>query len=90
MFDPKKIEQLTDIPTKLIKSFSGFFSDNIILILISTSKTENTLKTFKKRVSPCRKKMVGKKKVTADQSVFFQIFQKFMKDKSMTSLKIIF
>ena len=49
LVDPKKIVQLTDIPTKLIKSFSGFFSDNIILILISTSKTENTLKTFKKR-----------------------------------------
>ena len=78
--DPTKIVQLTDIPTKLIKSFSGFFSDNIILILISTSKTEHTLKTLKKRKCfPCTKKMVDKKKVTTDQSVFFQMFQSLRK-----------
>ena len=34
-------------PTKLIKNSIGFFSDYIdILILISASKTENTLKTL--------------------------------------------
>ena len=44
--DPKKVVQLNDIPTKLINSLGGFFSDYIyILILISASKTENTLKT---------------------------------------------
>ena len=29
MLDPKKVVQSNDIPTKLIKSFSGFFSDYI-------------------------------------------------------------
>ena len=57
-----------------------------ILTLISASKTENTLKTLKKR--NCTKKMIEKKKVTTDLSVFFQMFQKFSKDvcmiKSMT------
>ena len=77
--DPKKVVQSNDIPTKLIKSFSGFFSD-YILILISVSMTENTLKTLKKRKSvPCRKKKVGKKKVTTDLFVFFQLFEKFTK-----------
>ena len=38
------------------------------------------LKTLKKwKCVPCTKKMVEKKKVTTDLSVFFQIFQKFMK-----------
>ena len=43
--DPKKVVQSNDIPTKLIKSFSGFFSDYVYINL----KTENTLKTLKKR-----------------------------------------
>ena len=79
MLDPKKVVQSTDIPTKLIKTFSDFFSNYIyILILISVSKTENKLKTLKKRKSvPCTKKMGEKKKVTIDLSVFFQMFQKF-------------
>ena len=73
--DPKKVVQSNDIPTKLIKSFSGFLSD-----YISVTMTENTLKTLKKRKSvPCRKKMVGKKKVTTDLFVFFQLFEKFTK-----------
>ena len=29
MLDPKKVVQSNDIPTKLIKSFKGFFSDYI-------------------------------------------------------------
>ena len=33
MLDPKKVVQSKDIPTKLIKSFSGFFSDYIYIIL---------------------------------------------------------
>ena len=51
MLDPKKVVQSTDILTKVIKSFSDFFSDYIymyILILISASKTESMLKTLKK------------------------------------------
>ena len=36
--------------------------------------------TLKKRKSvPCRKKKVGKKKVTTDLFVFFQLFEKFTK-----------
>ena len=45
--NPKKVVQSNDIPTKLIKSFCNFFSH--ILILINASKTENRLKTLKKR-----------------------------------------
>ena len=51
MLDPKKVVQSTDILTKVMKSFSDFFSDYIymyILILISASKTESMLKTLKK------------------------------------------
>ena len=51
ILDPKKVVQSTDILTKVIKSFSDFFSDYIymyILILISASKTESMLKTLKK------------------------------------------
>ena len=92
----KKVVQSNDIPNKLIKSFSGFFSVYIyISILKSASKTENTLKTLKKRKCvPCTKKMVGKKKVTTDLLVFFQVFQKFTKGvymfRSMIFLKITF
>ena len=96
MLDPKKVVQSNDIPTKLIKRFSGFFSDYIyILILISASETETTLKTLKKqKYVRCTKKMVKKKKVTTDLSVFFQMFQKSTKGvfliKSMIFLKINF
>ena len=92
----KKVVQSNDIPNKLIKSFSGFFSVYIyISILKSASKTENTLKTLKKRKCvPCTKKMVGKKKVTTDLLVFFQMFQKFTNGvcmiRSMIFLKINF
>ena len=53
------------------------------------------LKTLKKwKCVPCTKKMVEKKKVTTDLSVFFQIFQKFLKGvcmiRSMFFLKISF
>ena len=42
--------------------------------------TKNTLKTLKKRKCVlCTRKMVGKKKVTTDLLVFFQMFQKFTK-----------
>ena len=56
---------------------------------------ENTLKTLKKwKCVPCTKKMVGKKKVTTDLLVFFQVFQKFTKGvymfRSMIFLKITF
>ena len=93
--DPKKVAQSNDIPTKLIKSFSGFFSVMYLLILISASKMENTLKTLKKRrCVPCTKKMAEKKKVTTDLLLFFQMFQKFPKSpcvtRSMIFLKIIF
>ena len=93
--DPKKVVQSNHIPTKLIKSFSGFFSDYVyiyILILISASKMEKTLK--KQKCILCTKKMVGKKKVTIDLLVFFQTSRKFTKGvcmiRSMIFLKINF
>ena len=33
MLDPRKVAQVKHIPTELIKSFSGFFSDYIYIIL---------------------------------------------------------
>ena len=95
MLDPKKVVQSKDIPTKLIKSFSGFFSDYIYINLNKCIKEENTLKTLKKqKCVPCTKNMVGKKKVTTDLLVFFQMFQKFTKGvcmiRSMIFLKINF
>ena len=51
MLDPKKGVHSNDIPSKLIKSLVVFslIIYRYILILISASKTENTLKTFKKQ-----------------------------------------
>ena len=81
-----KVVQSNDIPTKLIKSFSGFFSDYIYINLNKCIK--------KQKCVPCTKKMVGKKKVTTDLLVFFQMFQKFTKGvcmiRSMIFLRINF
>ena len=80
MLDPKKVVQSNDIPTNLIKGFSGFFSDYIYINL--------------NKCVPCTKKMVGKQKVTTDLLVFFQMFQKFTEGvcmiRSMIFLKINF
>ena len=63
------------------------FSHIIIIVTISDEdmlKTENTLKTLKKRKCVlCIKKMVGKEKVTTDLLIFFQICQKFRKGVCM-------
>ena len=95
MLDPKKVVQSNDIPTKLIKSFSGFFSDYIYINLNKCIKDGEYVEDFKKaEVRPLYKKMVEKKKVTTDLLVFFQMFQKFTKGvcmtRSMIFLKINF
>ena len=93
MLDPKKVIQSNDIPTKLIKSFSGFFSDYINLN--KYIKDAEYVEDFKKaEVRPLYKKDGRKEKVTTDLLVFFQIFQKFTKGvcmiRSMIFLKINF
>ena len=48
MIDPKKVVQSNDIPTKLIKSFSGFFSDYIYINLNKCIKDGEYVEDFKK------------------------------------------
>ena len=48
MLDPKKVIQSNDIPTKLIKSFSGFFSDYIYINLNKCIKDGEYVEDFKK------------------------------------------
>ena len=48
MLDPKKVVQSNDIPTKLIKSFSGFFSDYIYINLNKCIKDGEYVEDFKK------------------------------------------
>ena len=93
MLDPKKVIQSNDIPTKLIKSFSGFFSDYINLN--KCIKDGEHVEDFKKaEVCPLYKKDGRKEKVTTNLLVFFQMFQKFTKGvcmiRSMIFLKINF
>ena len=95
MLNLKKEVYSTDIPIKLIKSFSAFSLIIYVLILISASETKKTLKTLRQRKCvPCTKEMVEKKKVTIDLLVFFKMFQKFTKVvcmiRSMIFLKINF
>ena len=95
MLDPKKVVLSNDIPTKLIKSFSDFFSDYIYINLNKGIKDGEYVEEFKRQECiPCIKKMVGKKKITTDLLVFFQMFQKFTKSacmiRSMIFLKINF
>ena len=95
MLDPKKVVLSNDIPTKLIKSFSDFFSYYIYINLNKGIKDGEYVEEFKRQECiPCIKKMVGKKKITTDLLVFFQMFQKFTKSacmiRSMIFLKINF
>ena len=48
MLDPKKVVQSNDIPTKLIKCFSGFFSDYIYINLNTCIKDGEYVEDFKK------------------------------------------
>ena len=61
--DPKKVVQSNDIPTKLIKSFSGFFSDYIYINLNKCIKDGEYVEDFKKaEVRPLYKKDGRKEK----------------------------
>ena len=63
MLDPKKVVQSNDIPTKLIKSFSGFFSDYIYINLNKCIKDGEYVEDFKKaEVRPLSKKDGRKEK----------------------------
>ena len=63
MLDPKKVVQSNDIPTKLIKSFSGFFSDYIYINLNKCIKDGEYVEDFKKaEVRPLYKKDGRKEK----------------------------
>ena len=63
MLDPKKVVQSNDIPTKLIKSFSGFFSDYIYINLNKCIKNGEYVEDFKKaEVRPLYKKDGRKEK----------------------------
>ena len=95
MLDPKKVVQSNDIPTKVIKSFSSFFSDYIYINLNKCIKDGEYVEDFKKaEVCPLYKKYGRKEKVTTDLLAFFQMFQKFTKGvcmiRSMIFLKINF
>ena len=48
VLDSKKVVQSNDIPTKLIKSFSGFFSDYIYINLNKCIKDGEYVEDFKK------------------------------------------
>ena len=48
MLEPKKVVQSNDIPTKLIKSFSGFFSDYIYINLNKCIKDGEYVEDSKK------------------------------------------
>ena len=57
MLDPKKVVQSNDISTKLIKTFSGFFSDYIYINLNKCIKDGEYVEDFKKvEVRPLYKK----------------------------------
>ena len=63
MLDPKKVVQSNDIPAKLIKSLSGFFSDYIYINLNKCIKDGEYVEDFKKaEVRPLYKKDVRKEK----------------------------
>ena len=63
MLDPKKVVQSNDIPTKLIKSFSVFFSDYIYINLNKCIKDGEYVEDFKKaEVRPLYKKDGRKEK----------------------------
>ena len=63
MLNPKKVVQSNDIPTKLIKSFSGFFSDYIYINLNKCIKDGEYVEDFKKaEVRPLYKKYGRKEK----------------------------
>ena len=47
MLDPKKVVQSNDIPTKLIKNFSGFFSDYLYIDLNKCIKDGEYVEDFK-------------------------------------------
>ena len=91
MLDPKKVVQSNDILTKLMKSFNVFVSDYIYINLNKCIKDGEYVEDFKKaNVHPCTKKMLGKKKVTTDLLLFFQMFQKFTKGVYMIRSMIFF
>ena len=63
MLNPKKVLQSNDIPTKLIKSFSVFFSDYIYINLNKCIKDGEHIEDFKKvEVRPLYKKDGRKEK----------------------------
>ena len=63
MLDPKKVVQSNDIPTKLIKSLSGFFSDYIYINLNKCIKDREYVEDFKTAdVCPLYKKDGRKEK----------------------------
>ena len=63
MLNPKKVVQSNHIPTKLIKSFSVFFSDYIYINFNKCIKDGEYIEDFKKvEVRPLYKKDVRKEK----------------------------
>ena len=69
------------MPTKIIQQFSEIFSDFLFSNFNSCLETGMFPDELKlAEVTPVLKIMIKRIKAITDQSVFFQIFQKFTKD----------
>ena len=95
MLDPKKVVQSNDVPTKLIKSFSDFFSDYIYINLNKCIKDGEYIEDFKKaEVHPLYKKDDRKEKSNSRPVSIFpnvsKVYKRCLYDQIYDFFKINF